>query len=488
MTEANPNPNSSQTEVIDSWQHEYHQLQVSYFQLEDENRLLAQCLKTTKWQRKWLIMLLLMIGIGAGGYCWRAELLAYLPNYELITIQFATPLEEEPEIPEIIDGKTLVIKTQLFQEKLSLIGKIEPLDQMEVISPLEGPIKEKHFEYGELVKQGQILLVIDTTKEKVNYRETSSTYIKSQQQVHKLQNWQTDPEVTVARRNLLKAQYSLEATQRELVETQRLFEKGIVPASELDNLTQQIHNQKLDYQTMQEQLQQILEKGSEANLRIAKLDMKNAQFRKQEIEQRIKNARVVSPIDGVVLAPIQRDEDTITDIQRGSFVKQEQVLFTIANMAGFLIKAKVDEVEIPKLQINQKVSITGDAFENITLEGAIIRISSQADKDTRSSDKSASLFPVTIAVKKLTAAQKKHLLLGMSTKMSVILSEKTDAILVPFKAVTTKGKKTWVNKINPETEKPERIEVTTGLTTIDTIEIIEGLKAGDELVVENSPN
>jgi multidrug resistance efflux pump len=73
-----------------------------------------------------------------------------------------------------------------------------------------------------------------------------------------------------------------------------------------------------------------------------------------------------------------------TEVQRGSFVKQEQVLFTIANLAGFLIKTKVDEVEIPKLQLNQKVTITGDAFEKITLEGIISWISSQAEKETSS--------------------------------------------------------------------------------------------------------
>jgi multidrug resistance efflux pump len=112
--------------------------------------------------------------------------------------------------------------------------------------------------------------------------------------------------------------------------------------------------------------------------------MKNAEFKMQEIEQRTENARVVSPLEGVILAPVQRDEDMPTEVQRGSFVKQEQVLFTIANLAGFLIKTKVDEVEIPKLQLNQKVTITGDAFEKITLEGIISWISSQAEKETSS--------------------------------------------------------------------------------------------------------
>lgn len=486
ITETNYDPNLfQQIGGNESLPDDYHQLQVAYFQLEDDKRLLEKRLRRLKRQRLWLIILILMIGVGIGGYFGWEKWLTYLPGHELIALPVT--IHQPKEEPAIITGETLVVKTQLLQNKLSLVGKIQPLDQMEVISPLAGTIKEKHFEYGELVKKDQLLLVIDTTKEEVNYREVSTSYIKAQQKVKKLQNWETDPEVTMARRNLLKTQYALASMQRELAETRRLLDKGIVAALELDEKERQYQNEKLDYQSAQERLRQILEQGSAENLRIAELEMKNAEFKRQEIEQRIENARVVSPLEGVILTPVQRDEDMPTEVQRGSFVKQDQVLFTIANLAGFLIRARVDEVEIPKLRLNQKVTITGDAFENITLEGVISWISSQAEKDTSSyySSEEASLFPVTIAVNKLTAEQKQHLRLGMSTKMSVILAEKPKAILIPFNAVTTKEKKTWVTKINQKTGQPDQVEVKTGLTTVDAIEILEGLKAGDELVVND---
>jgi len=436
MTNTITNP-TIPTASLESLQNDYHQLQMAFHQLEEEKLVLEERLRKIKRRRSFLVAVIVITGLGVGGYFWAEELNNILPKNDWIAT--------EPQIP--VDADIFVVEPELFQTKLSLTGKIEPLDQMEVISPLEGPIQAKRFEYGELVKKGQTLLVIDTTQEKVNYREASATYIRYQQTVKKLRHWKTDPEVTMAQRNLLKAKYTLESTERELAETQRLFEKGIVPALELDNLKRRSHNEQLDYQSMQEQLQQTLEKGNQQNLRVAELEMKNARFRQQQIQQRIKNARVVSPIDGVVLLPINQKEETRQEIQRGSFVKQDQVLFMIANMAGFTIKAKVDEVEIPKLQINQTVTITGDAFEDITLEGAISRISSQADKQTMSSDESASLFPVTIAVSKLTAAQKQHLRLGMSTKMEVILSEKPEALMVPFKLLISEEKQTWVTKL-----------------------------------------
>jgi multidrug efflux pump subunit AcrA (membrane-fusion protein) len=145
-----------------------------------------------------------------------------------------------------------------LQNKLSLVGKIQPLDQMEVISPLAKLIKEKHFEYGELVKKEQLSSAIDTTQEEVNYRQASTTYIKAQQKVKKLQNWETDPEVTIARRNLPKTQYTPESMQREPAETRPPPDKGTVPAPESDEKERQYQNEKLDYQPAQERSRQIL--------------------------------------------------------------------------------------------------------------------------------------------------------------------------------------------------------------------------------------
>ncbi len=252
MTNTITNP-TIPTASLESLQNDYHQLQMAFHKLEEEKLVLEERLRKIKRRRSFLVAVIVITGLGVGGYFGAEELNNILPKNDWIAT--------EPQIP--VDAEFFVVEPELFQTKLSLTGKIEPLDQMEVISPLEGSIQAKRFEYGELVKKGQTLLVIDTTQEKVNYREASATYIRTKQTVKKLRHWKTDPEVTMAQRNLLKAKYTLESTERELAETQRLFEKGIVPALELDNLKLRSHNEQLDYQSMQEQQQQTLEKGIE---------------------------------------------------------------------------------------------------------------------------------------------------------------------------------------------------------------------------------
>ncbi|MDM8568252.1 HlyD family efflux transporter periplasmic adaptor subunit [Thiotrichales bacterium HSG1] len=463
--------NDAPKDILDK----YHQLQTSYYQLEDDKLALENQLKQIKQRRKLIFIFLTILSLTSGGYFWYTELTSYVLSFWEIQ-------KTEEAVPEDI----IIVKQQTIQNKLPLTGKIEPLAQMEVLSPLEGMVQEKYFQYGELTKKGKVLLVIDTTKEKVKYRTAHAAYLKLEKKVNELKNWQNSPEVASAKRNLTIGKYGLQTTQRKLAEIRRLLKKGIVAASELEELEEGYRTQKLNYQSIQEQLEIVLKEGSAENLRIVELNKKNAKFKMEEMKTRIKNSQVVSPIDGVVLLPINVKENEPTEIQHGSFVKQDQVLFMIANLQGFTIKSKVDEIDILKLKTGQKVSITGDAFKDITLEGTIKHISSQADtKDMQEGMPSS--FAVTIAVSKLTKEQKKRLLLGMSTNMEVLLSEKNNALVVPFEAITIdEEEQAWVMKLDAN-GKPQKTKVKLGTTTIETIEILEGVQVGDKLFPEPSP-
>lgn len=471
------NNQAAQEPIEEDILNQYRQLQTNYYQLEDDKLALENQVKRLKRRIKLIVILLIIAGLGSSGYFWSEEVTTYVLNFW-----------NTQEVKEETTDNIIVVKPQMLQTKLPLTGKIEPLDQMEILSPLEGMVTEKHFQYGELTKKDRVLLVIDTTQEQVKYREAQTVYLKAQQEIEKLRDWNNSPEVTRAKRNVTKAQYALKTTERELEETRRLLKKGIVAASELEKLEERYRNQQLDYQSVQEELKVVLEQGSPENLRIAELNRKNARFKMQKMEARIKNAQVVSPIDGVVLLPINIKENEPTEIQLGSFVKQDQVLFTIANLQGFTIKAKVDEIDILKLKIGQKVTITGDAFEDITLEGAINHISSQADKENMQEGMPSS-FAVTIAVSKLTEEQKKRLLLGMSTDMEVLLSEKKDALVVPFEAINIdEQEQAWVTKVDKQTGDPQKVQVQLGTTTIKEVEILEGIEAGDKLLIEPLPS
>ncbi|MDU9050265.1 MAG: HlyD family efflux transporter periplasmic adaptor subunit [Candidatus Electrothrix sp. Rat3] len=448
----------------------YHQLQANHYQLEDEHFAVQNQLRRSKRCYRLFFLLLIILGIGMGGYFWRGELASLLPGEAGIK-------------DELSQEKFITVKQETLRNTLSLTGKIEPLGQVDVVAPLEGKVLEKNFQYGDFVAQDTLLLLIDTEKEEANYQEAQAAYLEAEDTLKSLKKWEKSLDVVRIRHNLKKQQYGLKIIQRDLKKTQRLLKKGIVSSSEGERLEEEYQKQQREIAFLQQELALTLEKGSEEKIHVAELKKKNALLKMKAIKDRIAKARLVSPLNGVILLPVSRQEDAPFEIQPGSFVKQDQVLFTIADLSGFNIRAKVDENDILKLQLGQDVTITGDAFQDkLTLKGTVQYISFQADQQVPGR---ASFFSARIAVNSPTDEQRTRLLLGMSADMEVLISEKPDAIIIPFAFVTVDEKReAWVRKVVEESGKSKKVPVKIGVTEANTVEILEGLEAGDKIMRE----
>jgi RND family efflux transporter MFP subunit len=285
--------------------------------------------------------------------------------------------------------------------------------------------------------------------------------------------------VARAQRSLAKTKLSLESEKKNFEETERLFKKGIVPANEYEGAKQQYAGQKLDLLSAQEEIQAIIAKGGEKSRKIAELEMENAQARVKEAEQQLTMAAVVAPVSGVVIMPgSSSDGKTVKVAEKGTPLQQGELLFSIGDLSGLSVKSKADEVDIKKIQEGQKVTVTGDAFPETPLNGRIASISSQASSN---SGQGMPSFEITVAIDELTPEQRKLILVGMSANLEVIIYEKPEALMVPVSAVQSEGDKRFVNK--RKGTGFEKTEVKTGYTTLDSVEVLDGLKTGDEIVL-----
>ncbi|MCI5209864.1 MAG: HlyD family efflux transporter periplasmic adaptor subunit, partial [Candidatus Electrothrix sp. ATG2] len=225
-----------------------------------------------------------------------------------------------------------------------------------------------------------MLLTIDASNEEVKYREAQAEYLEAEAQLKSRKNWKKSLDVVGIQHDLKKMQYELKRARRELEKNRRLFKKGIVASSEVEQLEENYQNQQGEVAFLKKKLADTLEKGSEENVHLAELKRENSFLKMQALAARIAKAQLVSPLDGVILLPVTGKKEEAAEIQPGSFVKQDQVLFTIANLQGFNIRAQVDENDILKIQLGQEVTITGDAFQDdLTLKGTVQYISFQAD-------------------------------------------------------------------------------------------------------------
>ncbi len=447
------------------------ELQDAYLNIEESKENLETALKRVQVVRIVATLFIIAVFLGTGLFMWNKK-----PAAKTKTMSRSS---EIPGDPARIN--TIPVHPRSVSSTISLPGILEPLKVVNIVSPLTGKVKERLFNYGDHVKKGQVLIKMDTSDVDIRYREAKAAFMKSLQRLHELENWENGTEVRRSRRSLTRTKRSLEAQQRKLGDTERLYQKGIVPAGEYESAKEQLHNLQLDLKSAQEDMKSVLDRGSEENIEIARLETENSRIKMRDLKMQKKTAAIVAPVSGIVILPdVSKDNTDSKKIEKGVSFEQGQVMASIGDLAGLSVKTRVDEVEISKIKKGQKVIVSGDAFSGISLDGEISHISSQA---TKKGDIPS--FEITVDIKHLSPEHKRWARLGMSANLEVVIYSKSNALMVPIDCVTKSGSDWFVRIRNKETREIKEVKVETGITTLDSVEILSGLKPGDEVVIGN---
>ncbi len=450
-------------------------LREAFIDAEETNKKLKSALKKVQVIRLF-ITLAVVLGFGGMGY--------YLWQQDLMPTAYFTG---EKTGPGNMDQAMNIIpvRVQSLNASISLSGNVAPLEEINVVAPYDGKIKERFFVYDQKVEKGARLFSMDTSQLETSFRDAKSAYIKALQSFRQLQQWDKSSEVSSSRRSFTKAQNSLDAAKRKLEESRLLFEKGIVSRSEFESAESDYENQQMDFTAARESLDAVMEKASPENKNISGMELANARTSLDEVEQKLKNTVVYAPVSGIIIIPTGGNGNGMNDggekkrMEAGVSVTQGDILVSIGNLDGLSVKTRVDEIDIGKIDFGMKVNVTGDAFSDIPMTGQVRQISSNAV----SQGMEGPMFDVGIAIDRLTENQKKMIRLGMSANLSIIVYENPRALMVPLSGVTIQGNEKFVRVLRKSSQIPEKVKVTTGMTTLDSVEILNGLEPGDQIVL-----
>lgn len=169
--------------------------------------------------------------------------------------------------------------------------------------------------------------------------------------------------------------------------------------------------------------------------------------------------RLTAPSAGTI---IRRDAEI------GEYAAVNTPLFYLAGPEPLRISADVDEEDLPRVRIGQRVLIRADAFPDRSFEGRVSEITPRGDTVARS-------YRVRIAF-----AADAPLPIGMSTETNIVIEERDDALLLPVSALS--GDAAWVYSQGRVTRRKLRL----GVRAPERVEVLEGLGA-DESVVDAPP-
>lgn len=457
----------SEKRLTEELKEKHQELQKSYLNMEETNETLKAALRKVQIIRIAATIFVIILFVSVGLFTWKQT---HIPSGR-------TPGEtghgEATRVYTVTPGA--------LTDSITLKGVLKPVQIVNITSPMSAMIKEKLFQYGQAVNKGQLLLKLDRTETEVKYREAKTAYIEAAQKVKELNDWKNSNEMAKALQSVTRSKLALDGYQKTLQETERLFKKEIVPATEYASAKQQYTTAKMDYESSLREMDVVKEKGEGQNRHVADLKLLNARQKLQDLENQLRYSDIIAPVSGTVLLPdLVSEKDQKGKIaERGVTFSQGDILLSIGNTEGLSMTASVDELEVLKIKKDQDVNITVDAFGE-TIKGRVVHISSQAVKNT--DGKKTASFEVTVNMDSIPAGLREKLRLGMSANMEIMLFNKPDALMLPIPAVRMEGPDRIVQVKDKATGQLKKVKVGTGMTTLDTVEILSGLKAGDEVV------
>ena len=188
-------------------------------------------------------------------------------------------------------------------------------------------------------------------------------------------------------------------------------------------------------------------KVADANLAVAK-----ARFEK---------TRIVAPFDGIVGA---------RRVSVGTFLRIGQAITELANIDEIRVNFSAPERLLPSLHQDAEVAVSTTAFPGYAVKGKVVAVEPVLDPGTRSAR----------VVARVPNPGRKFRP-GMSANISVVLSERLNAITIPNEAVFANGNQSFVFVVQPDSSA-RRVAITLGTRMPDAVEVLQGLQAGMKVV------
>ena len=333
--------------------------------------------------------------------------------------------------------KTVMIQKGEITQTVTATGNVNPVTTILIGTRVSGTIVALYADYNSQVKKSQLIAQIDSTPFENELK-------------------QAEAEVLNSKANLFKAEVTLKDTERTFKRKEELFKRDFIARSELDDAEKAYNIAKAQYE-------------------IALAQVKKAEAGLQQAKTNLGYTKIVSPVTGVVIAKNVEVGQTVTA------TLQAPTLFTIApDLTKMKIDTNVNEADISKIKVGMEASFTVDAYPDRKFKGTVsqIRLSPTVTQNVVT-------YNVVISV------DNSHFLLkpGMTANVTFVVESKKDVLKIPNSALRfrmpntapSKQQGVWVIR----KEKPVRVNVKTGISDGEWIELIEGdLNEGEKVIVD----
>jgi len=342
-------------------------------------------------------------------------------------------------------------------------GKIQPLSKIEVKSKASGIVKKLYVDYGDHVKQGDILAELDKVQLEASVRASQANYQAAQAA--------RDSAIAALERNKVDAEGpDVPFLKLSMERAQQMFEDGVMSKSFVED-SEKNYQLALNKQVSAQRNLAV----SRAEIAKAEAEVAQAKAALENAEEDLRNSTIVSPIDGLVLSRDVNVGDAVSSILvLGS---QATLIMTMGDISEVYVQGKVDETDIGKVYLNQPARIVVESFKDKKFTGKVTKISPMGkEKDN------VTTFEVRVSISNPTLELKAN----MTANAEILLEEKKNVLMMPEASlIYDKDRSASVELPDPKAENGrKKVSVKLGISNGVKTEIISGLTEKQKVVLQ----
>ncbi|HEX7904369.1 MAG TPA: efflux RND transporter periplasmic adaptor subunit [Chitinophagaceae bacterium] len=378
-------------------------------------------------------------------------------------------------------------------ESVNASGKIYPEVEVKISPDISGQITELMVEEGDSVTKGKVLARIYADIYALQRDEAASRVSQSAATVDN----------SKASLDALKA--NLQLAQQTYDRNKQLYDQKIISKAELEQFETTLSSARANYNAAEENI-----KALQAGVRTSQTGLSKA-------NKDLSRTTIVAPMDGVISSLKVKKGESVS----GNSFNVGTEMMTVANMSVLEVRVDVGENDIVKIKIGDSADVQVDAYNNRKFKGVVTKIASSTSGNALSSATSNDVtnYEVRIRLDKSSYSDLADKTFpfrpGMNASADIKTERHDNVLVVPITAVNARlkgsdkiladkkkeDKKSKGEEDNVETtastddEQEEvvfvlqadgtvkKVVVTSGIQDINYIEVLSGLKPGDEVVI-----
>lgn len=372
---------------------------------------------------------------------------------------------------KVIDVETAKVDAITIVETVSATGKIQPETEIKISSMVSGEIIDLPFKEGATVKKGDLLVKINPDLYTSSYNRTIAGLAQT-------------------KAGLSQADASFREAKANYDRNKTLFDKGIISKSDWDKVIAAFE-------------------GAKASKESAYFNVRSASATVNEAKDNLGRTTIFSPADGTI---------SVLNVELGERVLGTQQMtgteiLRVANLNSMEVEVDVNENDIVKINVGDSARVQVDAYLKKHFRGIVTSISNSASSSLTANQ--VTNFKVKVRIVKESY---QDLLVGrpssyspfrpgMTATVDIITERKEKVIGVPISSVVVKSDTAAVKKFEVEDPSSEgnivkqkndkKLEcvfvkvgekakiriIKTGIQDDTNIEVLQGLKSGDIVIV-----